>query len=601
MPSEPSMWGDYDQMDEGGSCYEYGGADLGYNEDEFMTDYDGPYDGTMDTGIGPAKPSGGFNLGASHTDDSTSTGTGAPLIGTPSENEAALAPSAPSTTGGIFSGRGGGIFISTKKPIDVRVPEARVTDDDSAEDEATKHPSGSLFASRPKPSTMAVGAPESRVADDWQDEATKHPSDGIFASKPNPRTVGVGAPEVRAADDWQFDDGAKHPNAGMSVPETKIGTTTRAPQPRVPDDSHKAEGMNHTGLMTKGANIDAVQFQSQRPNSAGIQMQSHVRPLSPQNAPIVSKQSEALHHQLRENGHSPGAQGKQASATHQTRLSAPASGLSIAHSQSCCGSSLITTVDSDSSRILPVGPSLAAMPVTPTHPSLQTEVNETDKQNRQNSGGPTLNSQSETMRQDKRAQQGTRGVRFAITPSKDSTLGSIHDVPVSGLVRDGTFSTPTAGRHSHGQEPHTGEMVTRTIPAVTPTTEEYLIESDDRQATLVNKASRLHQTTLSHDPSQGIAYDDEGISFGSDDPTNVSEYGGDAMPFEQLYEKFQSDLRDVEELQDGDTARVLDLEVLFSSAFSASLRDQERFNDIHEDLLQAIEIADDAIRKFQNI
>jgi hypothetical protein len=544
MISEPSMWGDYDHMDEGGSCYEYGGADLGYNEDEFMTDYEDPDDGTMDTGLSPAKPSRGSNLGASHTADLTSTGTGAPFTGTPSENEPPLAPSASSTTGGIFSGRGGGIFTS-KKPMDVRVPEARVTDDDSPENEAAKHPSGNMFASRPKLSTMAVGAPEARVADDWQDEATKHPSNVIIASRPSPSTIGVGASEARVADDSQFDDGTRHPGGGMSVHKTKRSTTpVRAPKPRVPEDSPNPEQMKHSGLMTKGTNMDA------------------------------------------------------APASHQSRLSASTNGLSIAHSQSSCGSSLITTVDSDSSRILPLGPSAAT--VTPTHPSRQTMVNQTDTQSHQTSGGHTLNSQSETMRQDQLTQQGTR-VRFAITPSKDTTPGSINDMPVSILVGDGAFSTPTARGHPYGRESKKGEMVTRTIPAVTPTTEEYLIESDDRQATLVTKASNLHHTTLSHDPTQGIAYDDQGISFETDDPTNEREHGGDAMPFEQLYAKFQSDLRDVEELQHGDSTRVLDLEVMFSSAFSASLRDQERFNDIHEDVLEAISIADDAIRKFQNI
>jgi hypothetical protein len=74
----------------------------------------------------------------------------------------------------------------------------------------------------------------------------------------------------------------------------------------------------------------------------------------------------------------------------------------------------------------------------------------------------------------------------------------------------------------------------------------------------------------------------------------------DDLNFDDLHAKFLSDVRDLEDIQNGNGARLLDMEGLFATAYLASLYDQAKFLDLLNQLEKASVAADEMIMRFQD-
>jgi hypothetical protein len=74
----------------------------------------------------------------------------------------------------------------------------------------------------------------------------------------------------------------------------------------------------------------------------------------------------------------------------------------------------------------------------------------------------------------------------------------------------------------------------------------------------------------------------------------------DDLDFDDLHAKFLGDIRDLEDIQNGNGARLLDMEGLFATAYSASLYDQAQFLDLLNQLEKASVAADEMIMRFQD-
>jgi hypothetical protein len=70
-------------------------------------------------------------------------------------------------------------------------------------------------------------------------------------------------------------------------------------------------------------------------------------------------------------------------------------------------------------------------------------------------------------------------------------------------------------------------------------------------------------------------------------------------PFDDLHAKFLSDTRDLEDLQNENASQLLDMDVLLSTALSASLKDQADFMDLLQQLQKEVNLADITILKYQ--
>lgn len=155
----------------------------------------------------------------------------------------------------------------------------------------------------------------------------------------------------------------------------------------------------------------------------------------------------------------------------------------------------------------------------------------------------------------------------AVTPSQDTPPVLFH-------------KTPTSQAH-----PATGGAKARS-QLVTPT---MLDSSSFITATSTAPNGSFQESFSSTSEESSRHQHDHQGSFG----------GADMPPFDDLHAKFLSDTRDLEDLQNENASQLLDMDVLLSTALSASLKDQADFMDLLQQLQKEVNLADITILKYQ--
>jgi hypothetical protein len=97
-------------------------------------------------------------------------------------------------------------------------------------------------------------------------------------------------------------------------------------------------------------------------------------------------------------------------------------------------------------------------------------------------------------------------------------------------------------------------------------------------------------------PRTQASREDFPVQLDQESNTNQSV---DDMDFDDLHAKFLSDIRDLEDLQNGNSKRLLNMEGLFATAYSESLHDQSKFLDLLDQLEKVSCMADGTINRFQ--
>jgi hypothetical protein len=72
------------------------------------------------------------------------------------------------------------------------------------------------------------------------------------------------------------------------------------------------------------------------------------------------------------------------------------------------------------------------------------------------------------------------------------------------------------------------------------------------------------------------------------------------MDFGDLHAKFFSDIRDLQDLQDGNGTRLLTMDSVFATAYSVTLYDQAQFLTLIDQLEDLTKESDKTISKFQD-
>ena len=126
------------------------------------------------------------------------------------------------------------------------------------------------------------------------------------------------------------------------------------------------------------------------------------------------------------------------------------------------------------------------------------------------------------------------------------------------------------------------------------------------------RASRVHVSSKSGEedqmnpllkPSHGDAFtitpDSKYIMAEGSSEDCKESHGSDCQTsFEELHSKFLKDLLEVEDMQNKNSSRLLELNVLFSMAYAESLRDQASFRDILEQAHEVEDALDDIIASY---
>lgn len=139
----------------------------------------------------------------------------------------------------------------------------------------------------------------------------------------------------------------------------------------------------------------------------------------------------------------------------------------------------------------------------------------------------------------------------------------------------------------------------KVLPAVTPGPHSPVNDFASHQ----DKDAYLHETTRHDGGDAGISSteppsDETHVQEASDEPKATS-LSNSVMKFDDLHAKFLSDIRDLQDIQNENSTRLLKMNECFSSAFSESLRDQANFIDLFEELEKASKLADEIINRFQ--
>lgn len=88
-------------------------------------------------------------------------------------------------------------------------------------------------------------------------------------------------------------------------------------------------------------------------------------------------------------------------------------------------------------------------------------------------------------------------------------------------------------------------------------------------------------------------------SVNSSKPTHTGD-GTSTLDFGDLHAKFLTDIRDLEDLQDCNSTRLLTMESMFATAYSVTLNDQAQFLDLIDQLEDLTSEGDKKIAKFQD-
>lgn len=257
---------------------------------------------------------------------------------------------------------------------------------------------------------------------------------------------------------------------------------------------------------------------------------------------------------------------------------------------------------SNSTRILPVGPSGTAKKSVMPSPSNTVLPQPTPPLlNHRHAGG---NINNPVLPKPLSHQQGT-----SLVPEKQTdapklpgtNLDDRNNVPALH------FQTPAAPR-SRNQGQSTTMFATPTVPAaVTPsqaTPPVLFHKTPASQAPATSKTSQLVTPTILDSSSfttttPNSFQESFSISEESRHDHQESSFGNADMPsFDDLHAKFLSDTRDLEDLQNENASQLLDMDVLLSTALSASLKDQADFMDLLQQLQKEVDLADATIHKY---
>jgi hypothetical protein len=145
------------------------------------------------------------------------------------------------------------------------------------------------------------------------------------------------------------------------------------------------------------------------------------------------------------------------------------------------------------------------------------------------------------------------------------------------------------------------EFSSKTLPAVTPgrPSPSPLFQSENE-----SQPQFLSEASGGYSPAQEIerprtqaSREDSQMQLDQESSTNHSVVN--EMDFDDLHAKFLSDIRDLEDLQNGNSKRLLNMEGLFATAYSESLHDQSKFLDLLDQLEKVSCMADGTIKRFQ--
>jgi hypothetical protein len=175
------------------------------------------------------------------------------------------------------------------------------------------------------------------------------------------------------------------------------------------------------------------------------------------------------------------------------------------------------------------------------------------------------------------------------------------------------FQTPAASR-SRNRGQSTAVFATPLVPAAvtplqdTPPTPVLFHKTPASQARATAKASQLvTPTTLDSSSFTTTATITVPNTFQESLSTSEETRHGhqescfgsaDVPSFDDLHAKFLSDTRDLEDLQNENASQLLDMDVLLSTALSASLKDQVDFMDLLQQLQKEVDLADATIHKY---
>ena len=158
-------------------------------------------------------------------------------------------------------------------------------------------------------------------------------------------------------------------------------------------------------------------------------------------------------------------------------------------------------------------------------------------------------------------------------------------IPASTQLPPGshkTISTPT--------EWHRGERpLASTIPVVTP---------GDASATHANISRTGNFVPDGHDKFSVSSFDEKATLPREPESRNGTRLD-QGLDFEELHAKFLSDIRDLEDLQDGNTSRLLFMQGMFATSYAATLKDQANLLDLISNLEKVAATAQETIARFQ--
>jgi hypothetical protein len=152
-------------------------------------------------------------------------------------------------------------------------------------------------------------------------------------------------------------------------------------------------------------------------------------------------------------------------------------------------------------------------------------------------------------------------------------------------------STP-AGRHSHIER-----SATSTIPVVTPGE---LSATHDTHSRLGNVVSEGLGNYSVADLDMGgtharLVTPSASMQLDSQNGASLDQ----GLNFEELHAKFLSDIRDLEDIQDGNTSQLLVMQARFATSYAESLKDQGNLLDLIGNLEKVAATVQDTISRFQ--
>jgi hypothetical protein len=263
--------------------------------------------------------------------------------------------------------------------------------------------------------------------------------------------------------------------------------------------------------------------------------------------------------------------------------------------------------NSNSTRILPVGPSSTAKKsVTPSPSNAVLSQSTPPLLNHRHAGGNNNN----PVVPKPLSQQDT-----SLIPEKQADAPRLPGTNLDNRnnVSDYHFETPAAPRSRNKDGQSTTMFATPTVPtAVTPSQETPHVlfhKTPASQTPAAAKASQLVTPTTLDSSSFTTTTATTAPNTFQESPFSTSEeeskhdhqgsFGGaDVSSFDYLHAKFLGDTRDLEDLQNENASQLLDMDVLLSTALSASLKDQADFMDLLQQLQKEVDLADVTIQKY---